>query len=484
MNDRQDGLSISEIKKRVVTSFMSLTARQVALRAISFITLNIILARVLPVETLGIFNIATAVVTFFAFFSDIGLAASLIQKKEEVTDTDIKTVFTIQQLIVTTLSLIIILAAPLIGGFYSLDESGVWLVRVLGISFFLSSLKVVPSVLLERQLKFHPLVMVEVVETVIFNGLLILLVTSNLGIWSFSIAAFLRGITGTVLIYILAPAKVGFLLNKQAARQLLSFGILYQVNSLLAMLKDRLVPLVIAGMVGPLGIGYITWAQAMAFLPLEIMNVVIRITFPAYSRLQDNKEVLAKAVEKSLFATSLMVYPALFGLGAILPSLVTYIISPKWLPAISSFYLFAFSTYWAVISTTFTNTLNATGHIKVTLKLMILWTVLTWALTPLLVYFYGFTGVAMASFLISFTSVVTIILVKRILVVRVLDAVLLPTLASALMAFFVYMFTQIFTRDIFTLLLSIILGAVIYMSTVLLFKKETILENIRSLRGA
>lgn len=484
MNDRQDGLSISEIKKRVVTSFMSLTARQVALRAISFITLNIILARVLPVETLGIFNIATAVVTFFAFFSDIGLAASLIQKKEEVTDTDIKTVFTIQQLIVTTLSLIIILAAPLIGGFYSLDESGVWLVRVLGISFFLSSLKVVPSVLLERQLKFHPLVMVEVVETVIFNGLLILLVTSNLGIWSFSIAALLRGITGTVLIYILAPAKVGFLLNKQAARQLLSFGIPYQVNSLLAMLKDRLVPLVIAGMVGPLGIGYITWAQAMAFLPLEIMNVVIRITFPAYSRLQDNKEVLAKAVEKSLFATSLMVYPALFGLGAILPSLVTYIISPKWLPAISSFYLFAFSTYWAVISTTFTNTLNATGHIKVTLKLMILWTVLTWALTPLLVYFYGFTGVAMASFLISFTSVVTIILVKRILVVRVLDAVLLPTLASALMAFFVYMFTQIFTRDIFTLLLSIILGAVIYMSTVLLFKKETILENIRSLRGA
>lgn len=90
-------LSYTEIKKRVVSSFMSLTVRQIILRAIAFVSLNIILAKILPVETLGIFNIATAVITFFAFFSDVGLAASLIQKKEEVTHEDIKTVFTIQQ---------------------------------------------------------------------------------------------------------------------------------------------------------------------------------------------------------------------------------------------------------------------------------------------------------------------------------------------------------------------------------------------------
>lgn len=477
-------LSLPEIKKRILSSFMSLTARQVALRAISFVTLNLILARVLPVETLGIFNIATAIITFFAFFSDIGLAASLIQKKEEVTEDDIKTVFTIQQTIVTVLSLIIIFGAPLIGNFYSLDESGIWLVRVLGLSFFLSSLKVVPSVLLERQLKFQPVVMVEIVETLIFNVLLIVLVMSNFSIWSFSLAALSRGISGTVLIYLLAPAKVGISINKQAARQLLTFGIPYQANSLLAMLKDRLAPLVIARMVGPVGIGYITWSQALAFLPLEIMNVVIRITFPAYSRLQDNKEVLGRAVEKSLFATSLMVYPVLFGLGAILPSLVTYVVSPKWQPAVSSFYLFAFSTYWAVISTTFTNTLNATGLIKTTLKLMIMWTILTWVLTPILVSLYGFIGVGIASFIISFTSVITIVLVKRILVVRVLDAVLLPTLASTVMAVAVYLFAQSFVRNLPTLVTSIVLGAIIYSAIILLFKKEMVLQNLRSLKSA
>lgn len=482
--NREEAISLKEIKHRVVTSFMSLTARQIALRAISFISLNIILAKVLPVETLGIFNIATAVVTFFAFFSDIGLAASLIQKKEAVTDADIKTVFTIQQLIITTLSLIIIIGAPFIGSFYSLSEDGIWLVRVLGIAFFLSSLKVVPAVLLERELRFQPLVVVEIVETLIFNTLLILAVFKGLGLWSFSIAALSRGVVGTMLIYILAPAKVGFKIERAAAKQLLSFGIPFQLNSMLALLKDRLVPLVIARMVGPVGIGYITWSQALAFLPLEVMNIIIRITFPAFSRLQDDKQSLSRAIGKSLFATSLFVYPVLFGLGAILPAFVTYVVSPKWQPAVSSFYLFAFSTFWAVISTTLTNVLNAVGKIRLTLKLMIFWTVLTWVLTPVLVSVYGFTGVALASFLISFTSVITVVLVKRFIEVKVLEAIYLPTLASLIMGISVFLLTDNFVRGWATLIPAILLGFIIYSSLILLLGRDRVFTELKSLKNA
>lgn len=483
METTHQNLSISEIKKRVVSSFVNLTARQIALRAISFISLNVILAKVLPVETLGIFNIATAFVTFFAFFSDIGLAASLIQKKEEVTSEDIKTVFTIQQLLVATLSLAIIICAPLAGDFYKLNSDGVWLVRVLGISFLLSSLKVVPSVLLERQLKFQPLVVVEIVETLVFNGLLIFFVLRGQGIWSFSIAAFSRGVIGTSLLYILAPTRIGFAIQKAAAKNLLSFGIPYQLNSILALIKDRLVPLVIARMVGATGIGYITWAQAIAFLPLEIMNVVIRITFPAFSRMQEDKESLGKAVEKSLFITSLMVYPILFGLGAILPSAVLYIVSSKWQPAVASFYLFAFSTFWAVISTTLTNTLSSIGYIKTNLKLMVMWTVLTWILTPILVLIYGFIGVALASFIISFTSFITVILVKKILTIKILDAIFLPIIASVLMGVVVYVFSLVFVKDKLTLFVAIILGIGVYSALIFLLGKERVLNDLRKIRN-
>lgn len=481
--NNQESLSLNEIKKRAITSFMSLTARQLALRAIAFVTLNIILVNILPLETLGIFNIATAVILFFAFFSDIGLAASLIQKKENVTDEDIKTVFTIQQIIVTVLSLIIIVAAPFLGHLYNLNNDGVWLIRILGIAFFLSSLKVVPAVLLERQLRFQPLVTVEIIENIIFNGLLILLVVKGVGIWSFSIATITRGVAGTLLLYILAPVKVGLKIKRESLKNLLSFGLFYQLNSLLAMLKDRLVPLIVAVMVGPQGMAYITWAQNLAFLPLEILLIVNRITFPTFSRLQEDKQSLQHAVEKSLFITTLLVYPALFGIGAILPSLLQYVISSKMQPAAVSFYLFFFSTFWAAISTTFTNTLNAVGYIKTTLKLMIFWTVITWILTPILVFVYGFVGVALASFIISFTSILTIILVKRIMVVNVLDSILLPTVASFFMGVVIFLFSQSFVKDKLTLGLAVLLGGAFYFILIFLFGKTKALTELKNFRN-
>lgn len=476
-------LSLSEIKKRLVVSFMSLTARQIALRALSFVSINIILARILPVETLGIFNIASSIITFFAFFSDVGLAASLIQKKDSVTEEDIKTTFSIQQLLVGSISLLVIILSPWLAQFYGLNNDGIWLIRTLGLAFFLTSLKVVPSVLLERELRFQPLVVVELVETLVFNFLLIILVMRGFGIWSFSIAALSRGVVGAGLIYILAPVKIGLGIQKVAAKKLLSFGLPYQTNSLLALLKDRLVPLVVAKMVGPISVGYITWSQSMAFLPLEIMGIIIRITFPAFSRLQDDKKALSLAVEKSLFVTSLTVYPILFGLGGLMPTLVNHVVSVKWQPAMSSFYLFAFSTFWAVISTTLTNTLNAVGYVKITLKLMIFWTVVTWVLTPILVWQYGYVGVGLASFIISFTSVVTVVLVKRVLDIQILKSVSLPALASLLMGVVVYISSPLLVQNRWSVWLEIFLGASVYALIIYAFGRSRLFDDLRTIRN-
>lgn len=479
----ESSISLSQIKKRAAFAFITLMGRKLVLRAISFITINIILARLLPVETLGIFNIATAVITFFAFFSDIGLAGALIQKKESIASEDIKTTFTIQQLLVGSLSIIIFFSSPFLADFYKLDINGMWLIRVLAISFFLSSLKVVPSVLLERDLRFTPLVTVEIVETFVFNTLLIILVIQGAGVWSFSYAALARGISGTLLIYILNPTKIGLGFSKESLKGLLSFGIPFQLNSLLALLKDRLVPLVIARMVTPAEFAYVTWSQAMALLSLDVLSEVNRITFPLFSRVQEKRESLGKALEEALFTACLIIYPLLFGLSAIMPSFINIVVTQKFQPALLSFYLFAFSAYWAVISTVFTNTLNAVGRIKDTLKLMIMWTTLTWILSPLFVSVFGFIGVALASFIISFTSIITIILVKRFLTIRVLDAVLLPTISSALMGLSVYIFSITFVHDKWSLLASILLGAVIYGGLIFLFGRQRILKNLRSLKG-
>lgn len=465
---------LQTIYKKASKGFLSLTFRKAALLAISYITNNLILARILPVEVIGIFNIGTSVIVFFSYFSDVGLAAAIIQKKDKITEEDLKTTFTVQSILVSLILLVVFIFAPQMANFYHLDNSGMWLIRFLAFSFFITSLKVVPAVILERDLKFGPLITVEVIETLVFNIGLISLVKMGYGLDAFSYSALARAVVGVASIYIVAPWKVGLHFSKSSAKALLNFGIPFQLNSFLALIKDRLVPLVVAGIVGPTGIGFITWSQNIAWLPLEIMSIVIRVSFPAFSRVQSDPKALKQLLERSLFLTTLFLYPALFGILALAPALIEFVVSKKWTPALTSIYLFSLSTFWAALSTTFTNTLNAIGNIKTTLKLMVFWTALTWVLTVPLTYLYGFEGVAISSALISFTSIITIILVKRHIEVEIIKSIWQPLSSAIVMGGLVYLFSQLFVRNIPTLLASILFGLVVYLLIISLTARKKV----------
>lgn len=470
------------LKKKIISSFLSLTFRRAILLAINFFTINIILARILPVSTIGVFNIANSILAFFTFFSDIGLAAALIQKKN-INQDDLKTTFTIQEVIAFLITAAVFVLAPTLASFYKLDEGGMWLVRALAISFFLVSLKVIPIVLLERNLDFKPIVLVEITETIIFNGLLIALTFTNFGIFAFSLASLSRSISGVLGIYLVAPWKVSLGLSKLSAKSLLNFGLPFQVNSILALLKDKLVPLVVAKMVGPTGVGYITWAQSLAFLPLEVMNIMIRVTFPAFSRLQDNPKELKRTLEDALFFTALILYPMLFGLIAIAPSFINYVVSSKWQSALPLIYLFSIGYFWATLSSPFTNFLNATGRIKTTLKLMVMWTALEWILSPILTLYFGFLGVGIASLIISPTALIPIFIIKKTVDVEIIKNIWKPLLTSTIMAFSAFVLSQIFVSNLFSLVMVIILSILIYLGLSLFLVGEKIFKYFKTLKN-
>lgn len=475
-------MEVSIIQKKLVRGFFSLTLRKVILDAISFVTIFVILAKYLPIQVIGVYGIAQSFLSFFSYFSDIGLGAALIQKKE-ITSDDLKTTFFIQELLISFIVLIIWFVAPIFVTYYNFSDAEMWLVRALGIAFFLSSLKVIPSNLLERELKFEPIVFVEIVETLFFNGLLIYLTFQNLGIMSFTVAVVVRGLVGALLINIIHPWGISFGFSKTSAKTLINFGIPFQLNSVLAMLKDRLTPLITAQIVGSVGFGYLTWAQGIAYRPLEIMSIVIRLTFPAYSRLQDKNEELKKIVEKSLFLTVTLIYPFLFGMLAVLPLFIEFMGKDKFAPALPLIYLFAFSTFWATPSTIFTNVLNAIGRVSITLKLMIMWTALTWIFSPILAIFYGYTGVAMASAIISLTSIVPIIIVMKIIKIDVLGNIWQPLVASLLMFGAIFLFSHFISVGLFNIILLISSGILLYLFLIFLIAKNKLVATLNEFRN-
>lgn len=475
-------MDLQVINKRLISGFLSLTFSQAVLLAINFITINIILARILPVGVIGIFNIGNTILSIFTFFSDVGLAASLIQKKD-ISQDDLKSTFFIQEILAILITTILWFSASLFAHFFNLNQEGMWLIRALAISFLLTSFKVIPSVLLERQLKFVPLVMVNIAETVFYNGALIVLSNLDFGLGAFSWAAIARSLVGLAAIYSLAPWKPGISFSKSSLKGLLQFGLPFQVNNILALIKDRLVPLIIASIIGPIGVGFVTWSQNLALLPVLLVSNLIRLTFPTFSRLQDQKPLLKHFLERAVFLTSFFSFPLIFGLLSITPSLIEHIVTDKWKPALPLIYLFSINTFWATISTTFTNFLNAIGKIKTTLKLMIMWTLLTWILSPVLALFYGFIGVGVASAIISFTSIFAIIITQREVKINLIANTYQPFLASIATSLITFIVASELARDYLTTILTVILAGFIYLLLVLVFFPGKLILAIKGVQN-
>ena len=468
------------VKKRSVVGLVTLTSRTFFLQAVSFVAMFLLTIFLAP-EVFGVFFVVSAVVNFLTYFSDIGLAAALIQKKKKLTKDDLQTTFTIQQFLVVTLVIISLAISPLVARFYHLSSTGLWLFRALVISFFLSSLKTIPSVLLERKLDFNRLVIPQIAETIIFNAVAVLLAWKGWGVASFTVAVLARGLSGLILIYLLSPWKPHLALDKNSAKALLSFGAPFQANSLLALVKDDLLT-VFLGKILPFGqVGFISWAQKWANTPLRfIMDSVIKVTFPAYSRIQDDKVALRAGLEKALFAVCFFTFPALVGLACLAAPLVEFIPRYlKWQPALLALYLFCGQAIFASVSTILTNILNATGRIKITLGLMVLWTTLTWILTPTLVVFFGFNGVALAALAVALTVFLPILLVKKIVIFELGENVGKPLAAALLMGLVLYLLLQRVSNNLGWLIITIFIGAIIYLGLMTVLARKKLLETSR-----
>ena len=468
------------IKRRAVSGVVTLTLRTIFVQIFTFFG-TFMLTILLSPEIFGIFFVVSAILNFFVYFSDIGLAAALVQKKDEPTRQDLVSTFTIQQAIIFFLLFIGLIFSSKIAQFYNLDKEGLLLLRVLIFSLVLSSLKTIPSIILERKLNFTRLILPHIAENLIFYSVAIILAYLNFGISAFSWAVLARGFIGLILIYILSPWKPGIGINLENARKLISFGIPFQTNSLLALAKDDLLTIFLGKILSFAQIGYVGWAQKWSLLPIRfVVDNVNKVTFPAYSRLQSQKYELGKAIEKSLFFVTYLAYPSIFGIIAVAPKLLEVIPRyQKWEPALPLLYLFAINAVFSAVSTTFTNTLFALGKPKIVLNFMILWTSATWILTYPLVLIYGYIGVGIASALVAMTSIATIYFVKKEVKITVGRNIFGPLLISSLMCLIVRLITSTYVSNIVGLALTIILGAFIYLALSISILRKHLLEDAK-----
>ncbi len=480
-------IDIASIKKRSVQGIVSLISRQFILKLISFAAALVIYTN-LTIEESGTYIIVMTIQQIISFFTDFGLGAALVQKKGELEQHEISTVFTIQFIVTTVIFIVIfVFRASLKDVIFLLTRSnvsasGIWLLIALAFTFFLSSFKLIPSILLERKIQFQKLVIPQITESLVFNIILVILILRGFGLISYAWAFSISSIVSVPIYYMVSPWKIQFGITRSSLAHL-KFGAQFQAKNILANFKDKFLKLFLGANFGGGKIGYIGFAETWAYYAYSfIVDSVTKVTFSTYSRLQEEKGHARVAIEKSLFFVSALMFPVNIGLIIAMPYFISFFPRwHKWEPAVVSLIFLSLDATVSSLSGILINVLDANGKVKTTLRLMGIWTILIWVFTLVLTKLYDFNGYSIAAFLVTLTIVYTIHLVKKIVDFNFLRSIYQPTIATVVMGTVMYFLGKIVVKDMISLAFLVMIGGAVYVFIMYLQVGKQIITDIRSI---
>lgn len=451
--------------------------------AILGLVANLIFTIFLTPAEYGLYFIVLSLIAIFNYFTDLGLAAALIQKKEPKEE-EFYTAFTIQFFLISFVVLLGLLILPLVKNLYQFSPTGEHLYLAMLFSLFCLSFKSVPSARLERKLDYGKIVLTQAVENTFFYGLSIIFLLLGMRIYALVIGIVVRSLVGVFLIYYFTRWKPRFFFSAKHAKGILSFGLPFQSNVLLAFVKDDLLNLYLANRLGLSGIGYVGWAKKWAEAPLRIvMDNVNRVIFPIFSKFQTEPDKVKKGIEKLLFYNSLLLVPLLLGAYLTMPLFIQVIPKyQKWAEAVTGFNYFLISSLLVSFYSPLISIFNSLGKVKTSVKFMLLWIALNWTVVPLLIGIYGFTGVGIAFGVNSFGFILVWLKMRQFTAVNFVNSLKKPVLAGIFMLLLTKLVQNLLiTPASQTLIISILIGASSYSLMILFLTKGGFIKEIKEL---
>lgn len=393
-----------DVGRRGRNAALQLLARTLLVRGITVVG-TIALARILRPAEFGIFAVVTFSVTVLSLLGDFGVGAALVQQRHEPTETELGTAWVTQQAIWGSVVVLIWLLAPLVTVLSpALPADAPWLVRVMSLSLIFTSLRALPQIMMSRVLRFGPLAATEVVTQLVYYGVTVALAWLGFGVWSFVIAAVTQAALGCVMINVAWGRWAGARFDRRVVRRLLGFGAAFQVSSVITSLRDGVVP-VFGGLAGGVtGIGFLQFSFRTGQLISTVDDVIARIAFPAFSRLQGQPERMGRLVVNGVEATALGLAMTQCFTIAVAPTLVPVVFSHRWEPAVLALQLVSLGTL-GFVPTRFLRALTfAGGNSRDGLRLTALTVGLLWLSFPLLVLTLGLVGGGLAFALAGFAG--------------------------------------------------------------------------------
>lgn len=287
----------------IIKGFSWMFALRMGTRIVAFIRIAV-LARILNPVQFGVFGVAGLVLSFLDIVTEVGTRVLLIQKRG-YKESLLNTVWTLSIIRGVAVSLLIYLSSPLISLFFKSPES----LRLLRLIAFVPLIKgfINPIVIrYQKSFEFNKEFIFRFVIYAVDSIVCLIVAFSTKNATSLVWGLIAGAVFELISSYLLFNERPRFSFNIKSIKYVFNRGRWVTMYGIFNYMFENGDDIVVGKLLNTFSLGIYQMAYKISILPLsEISEVLIKVTFPVYSKYNKNRLRLKKLFYRNLLAVSL-----------------------------------------------------------------------------------------------------------------------------------------------------------------------------------
>lgn len=377
---------MSDLKKSAISGLFWVMTERVSLQGVNFFV-SIVLARILLPKDFGVVGIVMVFISIAQVIIDGGLSNSLIRTKDPK-PVDYSVVFLSNFLVSVLVYVILFFLAPAISHYFNLPQLSS-LIQVLSLILVIRAVSIIQITKLTIDMNFRRHFTIQL-PSVLAGGVTgIAMAWNGYGVWSLVGSQLVSSLFLTAQLWMRSNWKPALVFNRKIFAKHFLYGSNLMGIHLIKELFENAFNFVIAKVYTPVQLGYYTRSNAMKQIPVETLaNALSKVTFPLFSKLQDDTDKLRTAYIKITQQVFYLIAPLYIVLVILAEPLFRFLFTDKWLPAVPYFQLLCIAGMIQPFNYYNVNILNAKGKAPLLFRLEFMKRTLL-ALGIFLVYKHG-----------------------------------------------------------------------------------------------
>jgi O-antigen/teichoic acid export membrane protein len=213
------------------------------------------------------------------------------------------------------------------------DSRVIPITQCISIQFVIGSLGIVPYGILNREMKFKKIGMIQLISIIVASLLMLFMAEAGLGVWTLVWGNMIARVLDTVVVLWTTGWRPTRHFKFQEVYSFLKFGVSTTGAGSTFYIFHSAINLIIGKMLGVQALGYYSFAMDLAKIPNDrIMPIIKQISFPVLSQYQDDMTKGQNIYLKINKYIALLVSPLFLG-GALLgDEIIPILLGEKWLP--------------------------------------------------------------------------------------------------------------------------------------------------------